>query len=105
MSPFGIVGHLIHSEKNNWISRTEIIFNSTTEKLDIKTIERLQESEKELCIDWKSELQLEWSQHLWRFFGDLHLLRKQINKESKKKLEQFVKRRYSEPLSQQILDE
>ena len=80
-------------------------FNSTTEKLDIKTIERLQESEKELCINWKSDLQLEWSQHLWRFFGDLHLLKQQINKESKKKLEQFVKRRYSEPLSQQILDE
>ena len=80
-------------------------FNNPTKKLDIKTIEKLQKSEKELCVDWKSDLQLEWSQHLWRFFGDLHLLKKQINKESKKKLEQFVKRRYSEPLSQQILDE
>ena len=80
-------------------------FMRTNNKLNIKTIERLQKSEKELCIDWKSDLQLEWSQHLWRFFGDLHLLKKQINKESKKKLEQFVKRRYSEPLSQQLLDE
>ena len=80
-------------------------FKNASRKLDLKTIERLQKAEKELCIDWKSDLQLEWSQHLWRFFGDLHLLKKRIKKENKKKLEEFTKRRYSEPLSQQLLDE
>ena len=80
-------------------------FKKSARKLDIKTIERLQKAEKELCIDWKSDLQLEWSQHLWRFFGDLHLLKKRLKKENKKKLEEFTKRRYSEPLSQQLLDE
>ena len=76
-----------------------------SKNLNLKTIENLQKAEKELCIEWKSDLQLEWSQHLWRFFGDLHLLKKRLKKENKKKLEEFTKRRYSEPLSQQLLDE
>ena len=79
-------------------------FKRSTKKLNLKTIENLQKAEKELCIEWKSDLQLEWSQHLWRFFGDLYLLKKRLQKENKKKLEEFAKRRYSEPLSQQLLD-
>ena len=79
-------------------------FKHSTQKLNLKLIDNLQKAEKELCVEWKSELQLEWSQHLWRFFGDLHLLKKKLKKENKKKLEEFAKRRYSEPLSQQLLD-
>ena len=31
-SPFDIIGHLIHGEKTDWISRTELIQNSNTDK-------------------------------------------------------------------------
>ena len=30
-SPFDIIGHLIHGEKTDWISRTELILNSNTD--------------------------------------------------------------------------
>ena len=49
-------------------------------------------------MEWKSDLQLEWSPFLWTFFNDLNFLLKLKQTANKKELEQWASRRYSNPL-------
>ena len=68
-----------------------------------RDIEKLQKTQYKLCIEWKSDLQLEWAPFLWQFYSDLLLLKKLKKKDSKFNLEEWVKRRYSDPLKKTIL--
>ena len=70
--------------------------------LDIKGINKILNTHEALCIQWKSELQL--SGHLlWKFYLDLQLLKKIKNNETQFNLEEWLKRRYSDPLTKTIL--
>ena len=68
-----------------------------------RDIEKLQKTQYKLCIEWKSDLQLEWAPFLWQFYSDLLLLKKLKKGDSKFNLEEWVKRRYSDPLKKTIL--
>ena len=72
-------------------------------KIDsMKDIDNLLMHKQDLCIYWKSDLQLEWAPFLWSFFNDLKLL-KGLNPEGDKNLlEAWASRRYSNPLSRSI---
>ena len=71
--------------------------------LSVRQIDQLLATQNDLCINWKSELQIEWSPFLWKFYLDLILLKK-INKgDSEFSLEDWVQRRYSDPLTKTIL--
>ena len=71
--------------------------------LTAKKIDKLLLTQNELCIEWKSELQLEWAPFLWNFYLDLILLKKINDAQSEFSLEEWLKRRYSDPLTRTIL--
>ena len=71
--------------------------------LTAKKIDKLLLTQNELCIEWKSELQLEWAPFLWNFYLDLILLKKINDGQSEFSLEEWLKRRYSDPLTRTIL--
>ena len=71
--------------------------------LTAKKIDKLLLTQNELCIEWKSELQLEWAPFLWNFYFDLTLLKKINDGQSEFSLEEWLKRRYSDPLTRTIL--
>ena len=71
--------------------------------LTAKKIDKLLLTQNELCIEWKSELQLEWAPYLWNFYLDLILLKKINDGQSEFSLEEWLKRRYSDPLTRTIL--
>ena len=71
--------------------------------LNEKRIDQLLSTQNDLCIEWKSELQLEWSPFLWKFYLDLILLKKINKADSKFNLEDWLQRRYSDPLKKTIL--
>jgi hypothetical protein len=71
--------------------------------LNVKRIDQLLSTQNDLCIEWKSELQLEWSPFLWKFYLDLILLKKINKADSKFNLEDWLQRRYSDPLKKTIL--
>ena len=71
----------------------------------VKEIQSLIDLSHELCIEWKSPLQLEWSTFLWDFFNQLHFLKKIKTGASKKTLEAWASRRYSDPLLKSIFIE
>ena len=71
--------------------------------LTVKKIDKLLLTQNELCIEWKSELQLEWAPYLWNFYLDLILLKKINDGQSEFSLEEWLKRRYSDPLTRTIL--
>ena len=71
--------------------------------LKLRDIEKLQKTQYKLCIEWKSDLQLEWAPFLWQFYSDLLLLKRLKKRDSKFNLEEWVKRRYSDPLKKTIL--
>ena len=71
--------------------------------LDIKGINKILNTHEALCVEWKSELQLEWAPYLWKFYLDLQLLKKIKNNETQFNLEEWLKRRYSDPLTKTIL--
>jgi len=48
-------------------------------------------------------LQLEWAPFLWKFYLDLILLKKIKNEDNQFNLEEWLKRRYSDPLKKIIL--
>ena len=57
----------------------------------------LREIQHEVCIEWKSPLQVEIAPFLWEFYNHLTLLEKYSNEE-KNALEEWANRRYSSPL-------
>ena len=71
--------------------------------LDLNQIDKLLKTQYKLCIEWKSDLQLEWAPFLWKFYLDLILLKKIKEGDSKFNLEEWLKRRYSDPLRKIIL--
>ena len=71
-------------------------------ELNLRTIDKLLDTQYKLCIEWKGSLQLEWSPFLWRFYLDLILLKKIIQKDSNFNLEEWIKRRYSDPLKKSL---
>ena len=71
--------------------------------LDDKNIDAILNTKETLCIEWKSELQLEWAPFLWKFYLDLILLKKIKNEDNQFNLEEWLKRRYSDPLKKIIL--
>ena len=71
--------------------------------LSLKEIDKILETQVELCINWKSNLQLEWAPFLWQFYSDLRLLKKTKSKEGKFNLEEWLKRRYSDPIVKTVL--
>lgn len=73
------------------------------QNLTAKKIDKLLSTQNELCIEWKSELQLEWAPFLWNFYLDLILLKKINDGQSEFSLEEWLKRRYSDPLTRTIL--
>ena len=73
------------------------------QNLTAKKIDKLLSTQNELCIEWKSELQLEWAPFLWNFYFDLILLKKINDGQSEFSLEEWLKRRYSDPLTRTIL--
>ncbi len=73
------------------------------QNLTAKKIDKLLSTQNELCIEWKSELQLEWAPFLWNFYLDLILLKKINDGRSEFSLEEWLKRRYSDPLTRTIL--
>jgi len=75
---------------------------------DLNTVEDIQNLinlSHELCIKWKSPLQLEWSPFLWDFFNQLNFLKKIKTGADKKTLEAWASRRYSGPLFKTIFIE
>ena len=66
--------------------------------LDINKVKSIRVLSTQLCMEWKSDLQLEWSPFLWTFFNDLNFLLKLKQTANKKELEQWASRRYSNPL-------
>ena len=81
-------------------------FNGPFDKLpDLESVDDIQNLinlSKELCVEWKSPLQLEWSPFLWDFFNHLNFLKKIIIGNDKKTLEAWALRRYSGPLAKII---
>ena len=77
-------------------------FDKPAELEGIEQIEDLLKLSSPLCIDWKSELQLEWAPYLWNFFIDLNFLKKFYKAEDQKGLEEWASQRYSNPLSEII---
>ena len=73
-------------------------FYSDSSLLDINKVESIRVLSTQLCIEWKSDLQLEWAPFLWTFFNDLNFLLKLKQTANKKELEQWASRRYSNPL-------
>ena len=71
--------------------------------LELDQIDKLLKTQFKLCIEWKSDLQLEWAPFLWKFYLDLTLLKKIKQGDSKFNLEEWLKRRYSDPLRKTIL--
>ena len=67
-----------------------------------ETKSTLPDLSNDLCIEWKSQLQLEWSPFLWDFFNNLRFLKKIIEGNDKKTLEAWALRRYSGPLNKII---
>ena len=74
-----------------------------TPPLTLAKIDKLLDTQYSLCIQWKSNLQLEWAPFLWKFYLDLILLKKMTQKDTKFNLEEWIKRRYSDPLRKTIL--
>tara|TARA_B110000014_G_scaffold264485_1_gene266772 strand:+ start:1387 stop:2526 length:1140 start_codon:yes stop_codon:yes gene_type:complete len=68
----------------------------------VEDIDILIDLSNDLCIEWKSQLQLEWSPFLWDFFNNLRFLKKIIEGNDKKSLEAWALRRYSGPLNEII---
>ena len=73
-------------------------FNQDSSLVDIEKVKSIKVLSTQLCIEWKSDLQLEWSPFLWTFFNDLNFLLKLKQSEDKKELEHWASRRYSNPL-------
>ena len=73
-------------------------FHSDSSLLDIDKVKSIRVLSTQLCMEWKSDLQLEWSPFLWTFFNDLNFLLKLKQTSNKKELEQWASRRYSNPL-------
>ena len=73
-------------------------FHSDSSLLDIDKVKSIRVLSTQLCIEWKSDLQLEWAPFLWTFFNDLNFLLKLKQTANKKELEQWASRRYSNPL-------
>ena len=71
--------------------------------LSLKNIDKLLKTQYKLCIEWKSDLQLEWAPFLWAFYLDLILLKKIKTGDGKFNLDDWAKRRYSDPLKKTIL--
>jgi len=71
--------------------------------LNLSKIDKLIQTQYKLCIEWKGDLQLEWAPFLWKFYLDLILLKKIKIGDSKFNLEEWLKRRYSDPLKETIL--
>ena len=71
-------------------------FNSSIET--IKKLKNVQNIFQKICVDWKSELQLEWAPFLWQFFKDLHFLENYSKMKKEKVLKEWAGQRYSEPL-------
>ena len=63
-----------------------------------KADNNIRELSHALCIEWKSDLQLEWAPFLWNFFNDLNFLVSLKRGKDKKKLEAWASQRYSNPL-------
>ena len=77
-------------------------FDTGTYLRGIQEIKAIKELSYALCIEWKSDLQLEWAPFLWNFFIDLNLLQKFKETKNKKTLEAWASRRYSNPLLKSI---
>ncbi len=77
-------------------------FNEVPELEGLENIKSLLKLSTPLCIDWKSELQLEWAPYLWNFFIDLNFLMKLYKSEDQKGLEEWASQRYSNPLNEII---
>tara|TARA_B100000579_G_scaffold287237_1_gene238220 strand:- start:5921 stop:7051 length:1131 start_codon:yes stop_codon:yes gene_type:complete len=60
-------------------------------------LKELREIQHEVCIEWKSPLQVEIAPFLWEFYNHLSLLEKYLDEEENA-LEEWAKRRYSSPL-------
>ncbi len=73
-------------------------FERTPYLKEIEVLEELLKLSLPLCIDWKSDLQLEWAPYLWSFFIDLNFLVKNYKNEDEKGLEEWASRRYSKPI-------
>ena len=73
-------------------------FHSDSSLLDINKVKSIRVLSTQLCMEWKSDLQLEWAPFLWTFFNDLNFLLKLKQTANKKELEQWASRRYSNPL-------
>ena len=71
--------------------------------LSVKEIDKILDTQEVLCVNWKSNLQLEWAPFLWQFYSDLRLLKKTKSKDGKFNLEEWLKRRYSDPLVKTVL--
>ena len=71
--------------------------------LSLNNIDKLLKTQYKLCIEWKGDLQLEWAPFLWKFYLDLALLKKIKKGDSQFNLEQWLNRRYSDPLKKTIL--
>ena len=71
--------------------------------LSLGGIDKLLKTQYKLCIEWKGDLQLEWAPFLWKFYLDLILLKKIKTGDSQFNLEQWLNRRYSDPLKKTIL--
>ena len=73
-------------------------FDSPFSKLESEiNSKELREIQHEVCIEWKSPLQVEIAPFLWEFYNHLTLLEK-YSKEEKNALEEWANRRYSSPL-------
>ncbi len=77
-------------------------FNKVPALEGLENIKSLLKLSTPLCIDWKSELQLEWAPYLWNFFIDLNFLMKLYKSEDQKGLEEWASQRYSNPLNEII---
>jgi hypothetical protein len=80
-------------------------FKNSPELNTLEDIQNLINLSQELCVKWKSPLQLEWSPYLWDFFNQLHFLKKIKSGADKKTLEAWASRRYSGPLLKSIFIE
>ena len=73
-------------------------FSKELTYLDIQNSDAIKKLFETLCIEWKSDLQLEWAPYLWQLFMDINLFNSFNKRKDKKKLEEWVSRRYSSPL-------
>ena len=69
-------------------------FSKVKNEINLK---ELREIQHEICIEWKSSLQVEIAPFIWEFYNHLSLLEK-YSKEEKNALEEWANRRYSSPL-------